>query len=112
MARHGLEWGAAWAFFDSDVVPTIGATPDLWQRYDNVLLLQEVKVPATASGPPKYGRVTGDYVAGGAIVKGSSVIREGEWYRLLRSPSPVELGKEFEGKQPSGAAPRPRPQKQ
>lgn len=92
VARHGLEWWAAWAL-DADVVPTIGATPDLWNRYDTVLLLQETKVE------------------GASPVAGASVVFEGDWYRLSRADKPLELGKEFEGEQRSGAAPRPDPQK-
>jgi len=107
VARHGLEWWAAWAFA-ADIVPTVGATPDLWQRYDDVLLLQEVKVPAPASGP-RRGRGTAEYIAGGAVVDGTESIHEGEWYRLSRASSVIPLGEEFEGVQPSGTAPRPRP---
>lgn len=108
VARHGLEWWAAWAL-DADVVPTIGATPDLWSRYDTVLLLQETKVRDEASRQKRSGASPGQFRKGAAPVAGASVVFEGDWYRLSRANKPLELGREFEGEQRSGAAPRPDP---
>jgi len=109
VARHGLEWWAAWAL-DADVVPTVGATPSLWKRYDRVLLLQETQVPDENAGPKRGGSAPGVvYRNGAAAVKGATVIYEGEWYRLSEAPTALELGPSFEGEHRAGAAPRPEP---
>jgi VanZ family protein len=101
VARHGLEWWAAWAFgSDAAVVPTVGATPSLWRRYNRVLLLQETKVPDDSAGPRR---------GGATAVEGATVIYEGEWYRLSEAPTVLQLGAWFEGEQRPGAAPRPGP---
>jgi hypothetical protein len=111
VARHGLEWWAAWTFgSDVAVVPTVGATPSLWMRYDRVLLLQETKAPDDTPGPRRGGSAPGlAYRDGTAAVEGATVIYEGEWYRLSEAPTVLELGASFEGEQREGAAPRPEP---
>ncbi|MEA4883586.1 MAG: hypothetical protein VB144_08025 [Clostridia bacterium] len=111
VARHGLEWWAAWAL-DAAVVPTIGATPDLWERYDTVLLLQETKVRDDSPRPRRSGETPAkSYVEGTPPVDGATIMFEGRWYRLSRADSVLDLGKEFEGKQKAGAVPRPEPGK-
>ncbi|MEW5816208.1 MAG: hypothetical protein AB1798_12535 [Spirochaetota bacterium] len=108
VARHGLEWWAAWAL-DADVIPTIGATPDLWERYDTVLLLQETRVRNGSTRPgPRDDASTTRFVEGTPPVEGANVVFEGDWYRLSRADFALTLGHEYEGEQRTGAAPRPR----
>jgi hypothetical protein len=111
VARHGLEWWAAWTFgSNAAVVPPVGATPSLWKRYQRVLLLQETRVPDENAGPERGGSAPGvAYRNGAAAVEGATVIYEGEWYRLSEAPTVLELGPSFEGEQRAGAAPRPEP---
>lgn len=111
VARHGLEWWAAWVFgSDAAVVPTVGATPSLWNRYERVLLLQEIKTAVKNAGPKRYGPTNGTAFRNSAApVAGATVIYEGEWYRLSEAPTVLELGPSFEGTQRGGTLPRPEP---
>jgi hypothetical protein len=112
VARHGLEWWAAWAF-DTDIVQTIGVDPDLWKRYGTVLLLQEIKVQDNASlRPGGQGRnAAAEHIEAVPPVRSAVVVFEGKWYRLSKADSVLDLGREFEGTQRAGAGPRPEPKK-
>lgn len=114
VAAHGTEWWAAWVLHTQVAQPT-AVTPALWQRYREVLLLQnDAAGPGGPGGPPPpppppgdrswFGRHFGppppppdgqDFRPRGgpmempALPADAPVVYRGEWLTLVRPLRPI-----------------------
>ncbi len=79
IARHGLEWWAAWVLHTA-VSEEYNVSPDAWERYESVYFLQQISGsktgPAGPSGPPfPEARIPDD----------AKTVAEGHYFRLSTS---------------------------
>jgi hypothetical protein len=89
VARHGLEWWAAWVL-ETDVTQTPSLSPEVWEQYVQVLYLVQLKGSA-GFGPPASGP-SGPSFPEVVIPPDSEILFEGEYFRLARAMPGAGMG--------------------
>lgn len=82
VARHGLEWWAAWVL-ETDVTQIPSLSPEVWEQYAQVLYLVQLAGSADF-GPPSSGP-SGRPFPEVVIPPGAEILFEGEYFRLARA---------------------------
>ncbi len=83
LARHGLEWWAAWVL-QTDVGQRPEHDPEVWEQYEHILYLKQIAGssdfgPGGSGGPP-FPEVE--------IPPNAEILFEGEYFRLARATQP------------------------
>lgn len=85
VARHGLEWWAAWVL-ETDAGQEFGLDQESWEKYDQVLYLKQI-AGAEGFGPGGPGAPPFPEVH---IPEDAEIIFEGEYFKLARATGPPE----------------------
>lgn len=87
LARHGLEWWAAWVL-ETDVGQEHAFKPSTWDQYDEILYLEQI-AGSTGFGPGGGGPF-GPPFPEVKIPPDAEILFEGQYFRLARATQPLK----------------------
>jgi len=87
LARHGLEWWAAWVL-ETDVGQRPDLEPEVWDEYAEILYLEQIA--GSAGFGPGGGGPFGPPFPEVKIPPEAEILFEGQYFRLARATQPPE----------------------
>lgn len=87
LARHGLEWWAAWVL-ETDVGQRPDLEPEVWDQYAEILFLEQIA--GSAGYGPGGGGPFGPPFPEVRIPPDAEILFEGQYFRLARAAQPPE----------------------